>query len=374
MPIKPVRVGVIGAGMISAQYLQTLQSLPDLNVVAVGDLDVARARGRATEFEIPFAGSSNDLIAHPDVEVIINLTIPAAHAEVSALALVAGKHVWSEKPIATTLADAGALVELAATRQLRLGVAPDTILGPGMQAAVRAVRRGAIGTPVAATAVMQYPGPDIFHPDPDFLFAPGAGPLFDMGPYYVAALVCLLGPVARVTATGVRSREVRTITTGPRAGATVPVLVPTHVAALIEFTGGRVAQLTLSFDSPLVRIGRLEVMGTDATLAAPDPNTFDSEARLTRPATFEELDRPPLWEVLPASAHTTGRGLGVLDLARAVRADRPHAADGLLALHVLETLIRIDEAASDGAWHTVHSTVDPVRLDLDDAEPTAVTL
>jgi predicted dehydrogenase len=181
----PVGVGFIGAGMISDTYLENLTSFPDVRVVILGDLDQQRAQAQAEKYDVPQWGSSDDVLTHPDVEIVVNPTIPAAHAEVASRAIAAGKHVWSEKPISVDRASGRALLEQAESAGLLVGVAPDTVLGPGVQTARRAIANGDIGVPLSAQTVMQYPGPDIFHPNPEFLFAKGAGPLFDIGPCYI---------------------------------------------------------------------------------------------------------------------------------------------------------------------------------------------
>ncbi|MFC8066713.1 Gfo/Idh/MocA family protein [Streptomyces sp. NPDC057293] len=192
----PVGVGLIGAGNISGQYLRSLTSFPDLKVHIVGDLDTDRARAQADEYSVPRSGTAADVLAHDDVEIVVNLTLPAAHADVSSRALSAGKHVWSEKPLAIDRDSAHSVLDQAATAGLRVGVAPDTVLGPAVQTARRALARGDIGRPLSAQTVMQYAGPDAWHPSPEFLFAKGAGPLFDMGPYYITTLLNLFGPAS----------------------------------------------------------------------------------------------------------------------------------------------------------------------------------
>ncbi len=259
----PLGVGFVGTGMISDTYLQNLTSFPDINVVALGDLDEARAARQAAKYGIGVAGSPDDVLAHPDVELVVNLTVPAAHFAVSRAAIAAGKHVWSEKPIGVDLVEAQALLDAAAAAGVRFGVAPDTVLGPGLQTARRAIARGDIGVPLAAQTSMAYIGPDTFHPDPEFLFARGAGPLIDMGPYYVTALVNVLGPVARVAAVGGKGRDRRTILVGERAGFEFPVEVPTMVNAVFQFEQGATGQSIFSFDSHLTRRGVVEISGTE---------------------------------------------------------------------------------------------------------------
>ncbi|MEV5953891.1 Gfo/Idh/MocA family oxidoreductase [Streptomyces sp. NPDC051987] len=367
----PVGVGIIGAGNISDQYLTSLTSFPDLRVVVVGDLDTARAETQARKYGVAQWGTAADVLAHPDTEIVVNLTVPAVHAEVSSAILTAGRHVWSEKPLAVDRAEARALLDQAAETGLRVGVAPDTILGPGLQTALRAVARGDIGIPLSAQTVMQYAGPDQWHPNPEFLFAKGAGPLFDMGPYYLTALVCLFGSVSRVAALGSTARTVRTIRSGERAGTEFTVAVPTHVSALTQFEGGGVGQSVFSFDSPLTRTGFVEITGTEGTLVLPDPNTFAGEVRITR---VPQGGRDAEWESVPLVGVEGGRGLGVLDMARAVRGGHPHIASGELGYHVLDTMLAIDDAVTSGETVHLTSTAPAIPLVPEDRDPRATTL
>ncbi len=374
MNTGPVGVGFVGAGMISDTYLEHLNSFPDVEVVIVGNRDVDRARARAEKHGVGRWGTNEEVLAHPEVELVVNLTVPAVHAELTAAALSAGKHVWSEKPIGTDRAGARALLDQADAAGLFLAVAPDTVLGPGLQSARRAIARGDIGTPLSASTVMQYPGPDLFHPSPEFLFAEGGGPLYDIGPYYLTALVHLFGPFARVAAVGSTGRPTRTIQVGDRAGTVFPVEVPTHVGAIAQFAGGGVAQSVFSFDSPLARSGVVEITGTEATMVVPDPNTFDGDVRITRAPTLERLMNDPEWVTIPATGVVAGRGTGVLDMARCIRGGGQPIASGELAYHVLDTMIGMDEAMSGGQTVAVTSTVDPVPM-VDEAwDPYASTL
>ncbi|MEU6199623.1 Gfo/Idh/MocA family oxidoreductase [Streptomyces sp. NPDC047061] len=367
---NPIGVGVIGAGNISDQYLTNLTRFPDLRVAVVGDLDTTRAETQARKYGVAEWGTAADVLAHPDVEIVVNLTVPAVHAEVSSAILAAGRHVWSEKPIAVDRADARALLDQAAAAGLRIGVAPDTILGPGLQTALRAVARGDIGTPLSAQTVMQYAGPDLWHPAPEFLFAKGAGPLFDMGPYYLTALVCLFGSVTRVAALGSTAREVRTVRSGERAGTEFEVAVPTHVSALARFEGGGVGQSVFSFDSPLTRTGYVEITGTEGTLVLPDPNTFAGEVRITR---IPQRGRDPEWETVTPVGIEAGRGLGVLDMARALRGGGPHIATGELGYHVLDTMTSIDEAVASGETVRIASAAPATPLVPEDWDPFGAT-
>src|SRR3954447_19138300 len=272
----PVGIGIIGAGNISSEYLPNLTAFPDTTVLAIGDRLPEVARARAAEFEVAAAGDPDVVLRHPDVEIVVNLTIPAVHAEVAQLAIAAGKHVWNEKPLAPDRADGLALLDAARNAGLRIGCAPDTFLGAGLQTARRLIDEGAIGRPLTALALMQSPGPDGWHPNPAFFFEAGAGPLFDIGPYYLTAFVQLFGAIDRVAAIGSMARSSRVVGKGPNAGQVFPVTTPTHVGALVGFASGQSAQMILSFDSPLPRV-LFEVTGTEATMTLPDPNRFDGE-------------------------------------------------------------------------------------------------
>ncbi|GAA3697063.1 Gfo/Idh/MocA family oxidoreductase [Microlunatus aurantiacus] len=370
----PVGVGFIGTGMISNTYLENLTRFPDIDVVILGDRNVDLARSRAEQHGVRQWGSGDDVLQHPDVEVVVNLTIPAVHAEVAGAAIAAGKHVWTEKPISVDRDSGRGLLAQAEDAGLLVGVAPDTVLGPGVQTALRAVARGDIGEPLSAQTVMQYVGPDIFHPHPEFLFSRGAGPLFDIGPYYLTALIQLFGSVRDVAAVGSRSRSTRTVLAGDRAGAEFPVEVPTHVSALATFVDGGVSQSVFSFDSPLTRTGYVEVTGTEGTMIIPDPNLFTGEVKITRAPDFAVLEEDPRWETVEVSGACAERGLGVLDLARAARTGGTPLASGQLGFHVLDTLVAIDEALTERRVVAVESRVDRVPLVSAGFDPFAATL
>ncbi|EWS82381.1 oxidoreductase [Brachybacterium phenoliresistens] len=363
----PVGVGIIGAGTISAEYLTHLTSFPDVIVHVIGDIVPEAARARAEEFAVPASGSPEDVLAHPDVEIVVNLTIPTAHYAVSRAIVEAGKHVWTEKPITTAPADSAALLQQAADAGVRVGGAPDTVLGAGIQTALRTLREGRAGELASALTLFQTPGPEDWHPNPAFLFQEGAGPLYDIAPYYVTTLVLALGPVTGVSAAGSTARAQRTIGSGPKAGEVFDVTVPTQVAALLRFAGGQNATTLLSFDSPHRRAGFVEVYGTEATLAFPDPNVFDGDSRLT-------AYRSDAADAIPASGATTGRGLGVLEMARALRAGVPHRAQGAIAAHVLDVMVAIEQAIGSGQTVPVTSTFEAVEPMPADFDPYAATL
>ena len=370
----PMSVGIIGAGMISTQYLDSLTTFPDVRVAVVGDLDSDRAAAQAAAYGIAGSGSADDVLHDPTVELVVNLTIPAVHAEISHAAVAAGKHVWSEKPIALDRDSARSLLTAASAAGVRVGVAPDTVLGPAVQTARRAVQRGDVGTPLSAQTVMQYAGPDIFHPNPEFLFARGAGPLHDMGPYYLATLVNLLGPVTSVAAVGSTSRAVRHVLAGERAGTPFDVSVPTHVAALTTFAGGATGQSIFSFDSPLTRVGYVEITGTEGTMLVPDPNHFGGPVKITRAPSYERMQDETVWESVEPVGVVAGRGLGVLDMARAIRAGVPHIATGDVGYHILDILTSIEEAIIAAQTVPVTSTVAAIPLVAEHYNPHEATL
>ncbi|NDW06954.1 Gfo/Idh/MocA family protein [Jiella pacifica] len=346
--MKAVGIGIVGCGVISDIYLKNAALFPQISVRAVADRlpEAAQARGEAygvAALTVP------ELLAREDVEIVLNLTIPAAHAEVGHAALAAGKHVYSEKPLAATLREAAALSRTAAEAGLRLGCAPDTFLGGAHQTARALVDAGRIGRPVAGTATLMVAGHERWHPNPDFYYAPGGGPLFDMGPYYITAMVNLLGPVARVSALASRSRDRRTIATGPRAGETVAVEVDTHIAGLMEFQSGALVQIVTSFDVKAHRHAPLELYGEEGSLLIPDPNRFDGTVEL-----FDGEWRPQ--PTLHAHGDGNYRGLGLADMAAAIAAGRPHRASGELALHVLEVMEALLASAKAGTSIGIRST------------------
>jgi predicted dehydrogenase len=285
------------------------------------------------------AGNVDDVLGADDIDVILNLTVPAAHVEISARALEAGKHVYVEKPFSLTVGEGQQLLDRAQEKGLRIGCAPDTVLGTGVQTARQLVDDGRIGTPIAASANWSSPGHERWHTAPEFYYQPGGGPLFDMGPYYIAALVTLLGPIERVTASARHSERDRTIATGPRAGTGITVEVDTHVTAIAEHATGAISTLMTSFEVWGSRLPRIEVYGTEGTVSVPDPNRFDGAVEL--------LGTDRQWSVVPETAGYVGsaRGFGLADMARAAASGTPHRASGLLGLHVVDVMAAITRAA-----------------------------
>ena len=345
---EPVRVGVIGCGAIVSQYLATFDRLDLVRLTAAADLDVARAEAVARERDGVRACTVAQLLAADDVDVVLNLTVPAAHAEIALRAIAAGKDVYGEKPLAADTDQARSVLDAAAAAGVVVGCAPDTVLGTGVQTARRAIDDGAIGRPISATATMMVPGHERWHPNPDFYYLPGGGPLLDMGPYYLSALITMLGPVSSVIGAAARSRESRVIGSGPRRGETVPVEVDTHVTGVLVHASGVLSTLIMSFDAVATRSANIEVHGEHGSLIVPDPNRFDGDVSLRTLASQE-------WETLPVSAGYlhAGRGYGIADMS--LGATR---ASGDLAFHVLDIMESVLASARSGRSVPIGSTVE----------------
>ena len=363
----PVGVAVVGAGVISHQYLGNLTRYPDLDVRIVADVFHERAAEQAAAFGVPRSGSLEEALADDDVEIVVNLTNPVSHFQVSMLALAAGKHVWTEKPFAVELDEGAKLQQAANEKGARIGCAPDTFLGPGLQTALGLIEAGEIGTPISALTLFETPGPVPDHRNLELLLTRGAGPLFDIAPYYLTALVQAFGPLASVVATARTARPTRVIQVGPKAGQEFTVTVPTNVSVLAQFESGAMSTSVLSWDSPLKRQGWVEVTGTRATITVPDPNHFDGDVRLKRHGADE-------WVSVPLRGESSGRGIGTLDIARAIRAGRPHRASPELAYHVLDSMVSITESLERKCFVSVESTCERAEPLPADWDPYARTL
>lgn len=346
------RVGIVGLGVISRAYLETLAMVDDAIVTAVADLDSARAEAVAATLPSARAMSVADLVAANEVDVVLNLTIPAAHAEIARGAIEHGKSVYGEKPLASRLADARAVIDAARRAGVRVGCAPDTVLGTGTQTARALIEDGRIGRPIAATAGMATPGHEAWHPNPDFYYAEGGGPLLDMGPYYVTSLIHLLGPVRSVIGMGSALRRERRIATGPRSGESIPVQVDSHVSGLLEHHSGAVSTITMSFDSVATLAPPIEVHGEFGTIVVPDPNQFHGSPSI------RHVGEEAWTDVAPTAGFDGGaRGIGLLDLLRGDPAVPPRAS-GDLALHVLEVMLGLLESTRSGARTSITSVVE----------------
>jgi predicted dehydrogenase len=354
-------IGIIGCGNISDIYLQAAEKFPILDITSCADLDMARAEAKAAEHNIR-ACTVQELLDDPTVEIVLNLTIPAAHAEVDLAAIGAGKSVYGEKPLALNRNDGAAVLATAEKAGVRVGSAPDTFLGAGLQHCRRLIDDGVIGEPVAATAFMVGHGHEHWHPNPEFYYKAGGGPLFDMGPYYLTALVALMGPVRRVTGSDRITFAQRTISSQPLAGTVIDVEVPTHVGGVLDFANGAIGTMIMSFDVWSSSLPWLEIYGSEGTLRLPDPNTFGGPVLYKR-------GRDAAWTDLPVTLPyaENSRGLGVADLAHALRSGRPHRASGAMAQHVLDIMQALGEAARDGQHVPLSTTCqrpEPLPEDL----------
>jgi predicted dehydrogenase len=353
--IKPLAVGVIGCGTVCPPYFQNMNASPLLNVVACADEVPERARARAVEFGVPRACSVEELLADPTVELVVNLTIPTAHAGINLAALAAGKHVYCEKPLATTREDGIRVLEAAKASGLIVAGAPDTVLGAGIQTCLRLLKKGELGEPLAASGFVLGRGPENWHPNPAFFYQPGGGPLFDMGPYYLTTLVCLLGPVRQVTGMAKILYPERTPDAGPRKGETFKVTTPTFVVGLMEFESGAQATLVTSSGIWGTDLPHLQLYCSGGILGVPDPNTFGG------PVKWRSNGDDDGWREVPLRYHHIDprkncRGLGVAETALAIREGRPPRLSGELAYHVLDVMESIVESHTSGRHIKVQST------------------
>lgn len=333
------RIGIVGTGNIIGQYFDTFDRLPDVEVVALaaGHLDNARAVAEPRGLRaLPTA----DLIADPEIDLVVNLTPPRVHAEVNQAVVTAGKHLYSEKPLVLEVADGHRLLAAADRAGVAVGCAPDTFLGTGIQSAAKALDDGLIGDAVGALALWGAAGPEPWHPAPQSFYSTGGGPVLDMGPYYVTTLVALLGPVASVTARSVTSRRRRVVGSGPLAGTPVRVEVPTYATAILEHVGGALSTVVLSFDT-FGEFRELEIHGSAGRLRLPDPNWFSGRGSILAAGAADWRELEPI-----AGYRDTGRGIGAAELLRARAAGHQPRASGALALHVTEVLRAINDAAS----------------------------
>jgi predicted dehydrogenase len=354
-----VKVGVIGCGAISNAYFKGMKAFGILEPVACADINMEAAKAKAEEYEIK-AVTVDELLADPEIEIVLNLTIPAAHAEVSLKILEAGKHVHCEKPLAVNREDGKKVIETAKAKGLMVGCAPDTFLGAGHQTSRKLIEDGWVGKPIAGTAFMMGHGPEGWHPNPGFYYLQGGGPMFDMGPYYLTALVNMLGPVKKVSAITSKAFKERKATCKEHFGEMLPVKVPTHYAGTLEFACGAVITVVMSFDVWRHTNHNIEIHGTEGSLQVPDPNGFGGSVKVFRPESQE-------WKEVGFSHGYSEnmRGIGVADMAYAIKSGRKNRCNGDLAYHVLDVMTCFEEASNAGACVEVSSSCDqPTALPL----------
>jgi predicted dehydrogenase len=347
------RIGIVGCGNISGIYLTNLTGMfgKRVQVTALTDLIPERAEKAAAEYKIPYIKKTDDLINSPDVDIILNITEPYNHYEVALSAVKAGKHVYDEKPLCGKREEAREVLKIAAEKGLRVGGAPDTFMGAGIQTCRKLIDDGWIGRPVAATAFMVCHGHEHWHPGPDFYYKSGGGPMFDMGPYYLTALVSLLGPIARVSGSTKKSFDTRTITSEPLNGKVIDVDVPTHIAGVMDFANGAVGTIITSFDVYSHTLPWIEIYGSEGSLRVPDPNTFGGPVYLSR---FMEKN----WSEFPLARNypQNSRGLGITDMAEAIVEGRPHRASAEMTYHVLDVMHGFHDASAMGKYYELQSS------------------
>jgi predicted dehydrogenase len=369
MTSKRLGVGFIGTGNISSAYLraitghENMAGFPVLDVKGLADMRPEASQARAAEFGLA-SMSIDEMLASSEIQLIVNLTIPRAHVDVGLRALAAGKHVYSEKPLGINYAEGRKLLGAANKAGLRIGSAPDTFLGGSHQQARAVVDSGVLGQMVGGSGFFMCPGHEAWHPDPAFYYDIGGGPVLDMGPYYITDLVNLLGPVARVSAMASRLRDQRPVLSEPKQGQIMDVKIDTHATASLGFANGAIVQVGLSFDVAAHKHVPLELYGTEASLIVPDPNFFGGDVEIRKRGRDEAWTKV---EVTQPYADGNYRSLGVADMAQGILDNRPHRANGDLALHVLEVMEAFATASAEGR------TVD-IKTPVARPEPLATSL
>ena len=366
--MKVYRIGILGCGMISRTYAADMKAFyHQLSIVACADILPASARKLADEFGIPKACTPDELLNDPDVDIVINLTPPQLHVELNRKIILAGKHLFSEKPFAQTVKEAEELAALAKEKGVRIGCAPDTFLASGLQSVRYYLDAGLIGKPFFVTANMTTFGAETWHPNPAPFYARGSGPLYDMAPYYLSALVALLGPVESVAALCAKPRDTRHVYAGPRAGAEIPCEVPTHYSALLRMRCGAIVSLNVTYDVWRSNLPMFEIYGDSGTITYPDPNFGGGTPRVYRKEQYTD----PLYQHTPeAEARREtfrelpevftrpkdySRGIGVLDLAAAIDRNGKNRASGELIIHITEIIEGLKASAESGAFQLMRT-------------------
>lgn len=350
--MKNVTVGIIGCGNISSTYMKNIPKFDNLTLKACADLDIKKAREQAKKFGIPEVYMVEEMLADEEIDLIINLTIPKAHAEVSLQALAANKHVYIEKPLAVTRTEGQEILAFASEKNLLVGGAPDTFLGAGIQTVIDLIERGEIGKPIGASAFMIGRGHEHWHPDPAFYYKEGGGPMFDMGPYYLTALIAMLGPIEEISGSVTMSYPERTILSEPKFGEKITVETPTHLSGTIDFASGAIGIITTSFDAfGGTSLPPIEIYGSEGTIIVPDPNTFGGPVKLRKKDAADFIEVP-----LIHPHDEDSRGLGVMDMAEAILDKRKHRANGLLTYHVLEAMHGFHESSENRTFYKMQST------------------
>jgi predicted dehydrogenase len=348
---KKVKIGIVGCGNISGIYLENLtKRFKNVERIACMDLIRERAENRAKEFGVPKVYDVEEFYKVPEIELVVNLTTPQSHTEVDLLALKAGKHVYSEKPFGLNVKSGKEVIDLGKSKGLLVGCAPETFLGGGIQMCRKLIDEGWIGRPVAATAFMMGHGHESWHPDPEFYYEAGGGPMFDMGPYYLTALVSMLGPVSKVAGATSISFPTRTITSEKKYGKVIEVEVPTYVTGSLTFKSGAIGTIITTFDTWDANLPNIEIYGSEGSLKVPDPNTFGGPIFYKKPGMKEWKEIPVLF-----SYQQNSRGIGVSDMANSIMNGRTHRAHGDMAYHVLDIMCAIHDSNDEEKVITLNS-------------------
>ena len=361
---EPIHIGVIGCGRISGAYLWMARHFPGVELTACADLELSIAQAKAAEYGIAKGCSVDELLNDDRIDLVLNLTTPKAHFPIAMAALAHGKHAYSEKPLGINRDEGTQILAEAARRNLKVGCAPDTFLGSGIQTARKLIDDGAIGRPIAFTAFMMCRGHESWHPNPEFYYEPGGGPMFDMGPYYLTALLNLLGPVKRLSAAAAIAIPIRTITSEPKKGQTFKVQTPDHIAGTMEFQNGCIGTLITTFATmhPVHDANQpITIYGEDGTLRVPDPNLFDGPIHLRTATDADWREIPPMF------VKGYGRSIGAADMARAIRTGRPFRANGDQAMAVLDLMQGFLDSATSGITFSPavpYARPAPMRADL----------
>jgi predicted dehydrogenase len=388
--MKSFNVGVIGIGDISDKYIANLKQFDVVHLIACASRGREKAQAFADQFGIPRAyACGQEVIDDPDVDIVLNLTPPSVHAQYNIAALRAGKHIYSEKPLAATLEEGRTIISLAAEKGLYVGCAPDTFLGGRLQTCRKVIDEGRIGRVVGAGAYCVYHGVDTFHNSPFFYFKEGAGPLLDIGPYYLTALLSLIGPVKRCSAMANRASNTREVLGGPCKGEKIDVEVDTHVIGNLEFHSGAVASIITSFDVWDSEMPRIEIYGTEGTISINDPDPLDGpnifggpvllrtkkEYRwygFPRPDHFSDWIEVPILHRYTSTSHEkNSRGIGLVDMVYAIKGGRRARASGEMAYHSLEVMLKMLQSAREGCFYSIESNFlipAPLPQDFPDGE------
>jgi predicted dehydrogenase len=350
--MSKIKIGIIGCGHISSIYMKNIPTFDHLELVACADLEINKANTQAQKYRIPEVYTVKELLENDNIDLIINLTVPQAHAAVTIEALRNGKHVYGEKPLAVTREEGKEILAVAKDTGLLVGSSPDTFLGAGIQTAIHLIESGEIGVPIGASAFMISRGPEHWHPNPAFFYEKGGGPMFDMGPYYLTALIALLGPIKRLSGLARISYPERTVLSTPKAGAKIKVTTPTHISGTLDFVSGAIGNLTTSFDAfGGTSLPSIEIYGSEGTIVVPDPNTFGGTVRLRKRDEEEFTDIE-----LTHNHNENNRGIGVADMAKAILSGNPYRATGELAYHVLEAMHGFLDSSENGSFYQMQSS------------------